>query len=875
MRTSRPVVPAGFVHRGRLDKLLSEGVTGPLTVLSAGPGYGKSLAVAAWSRAESVPGPVAWLNVDDTDVSNAAFWSDVLGALTIAGVVDSNSPLREMVPAAGFGTPEVLRIAACIAEFPIPVILVLDDFHFVRSAEVLDSFGRLLAHQPRQLRIVLVSRIEPEVRLPRLRLDGGLTEIRADDLAFTEIEAREFCRRSGVAVAPDELNLLLGRTEGWPAGMRLALLSSDSDGVGRPRRFVEGHRMIAEYVREEVLGKLSQSDRDFLLTTSIVERVSGGLARELTDRPNSSEILEELVARNALVVRLADRGEWFGYHPLLREVLCERLASERPDDIDDLHGRAARWFGRSDDPISAIRHAALGGHWREVARVLIAEALPLIATPRGTALVAALAPAAAEAARHPTPDTLLAAAACHYQRGDFDAMLRDANDADDLLEGTAPAERGPADVMIGVLRLVHAGSRDPALALERSRRLLGMLENIPRQQFPAVLPYTVIARNNLGVAQLFAGSLDEAESNLKVTAEGSHRLELGSTEMSAHSQLALLDVIHGRFSEAALRADEAERLAERHGWSAEPQALARYAAQALASLETNRLDDADERIDIGLATRGPGIDAANRLLLTVAAVGVAVTRRDESAARTAAERLRGARARAGDLPEFLGRWCAAAEADICLLGGEFAAVLEMVDDPGREDSYVAGLERIALAKARIGLGQPDAALEVLGTSRKMSPYRGVAVEVDVLAAVAADQLRQDSFALTKIAEAVELAVAIGSIRPFLAAGARVPVLLERHRHVVAKHVDFTAGLLAAREHPGSPADPYLAAGEPLTERELIVLQYLPTMFKASEIAADLFISVNTVKTHQQAIYRKLGVSTRRDAVDRARELKLI
>ena len=873
LRASPPAVPPGFVDRPRLSDRLTEAAGHPVTLVSAGPGFGKTLTVAAWSRSGAAPGRVAWLSVDETDNDLQAFWSDVLGALATAGALPAGSALSEVVPTAGFGAAELHRVRAGLAELPTTVTLVLDDFHLISNRLVVDSVGQLLEHQPPQLRLVLTTRADPAMRLHRLRVSGGVTDLRAADLAFTPPEAAELLHRNGIHPTPTQLEALLDRTEGWAAGLRLAVMGLDpadiDDGIAG---FTGTDRLVAEYLIEEVLDRLPATDRQFLLTTSVTERVSAALANELTGRGDGQLVLDRLVAQNALLVGLAGRTEWFRFHPMLRDLLAHRLTMERPGAADDLHLRASRWFAAHGEPIPAIRHAAAARQWDEVGRLLTDIAWPLVVTPSGPALVSALGPAADMALIDPTPSTLLASAVRHFHRHDFEAMLRDSNDAADLLTGVPVGDRRPADALIGMMRVVHSRARNPARTAPTAAHLLGVL-GAPGRRLPSTRHHRVITTNNLAIGRLWSGELDDAATALSTVRASSRELGLGLTELGALGHLALLDAIHGRLADAARRAAAGHDIAQRRGWLGEPIALVLFLARAITHLERNQLDQAATAIEEGLAISRDGSDAACRVALCITDIAVAATRRDAPAASAAAARLDIIRDKAGDLPPMLARWCVIAHADADLACGDPDAALNRLETAAEAIGYTTTLERIVRAKARLMLDQPPAALGLLDPMPTSSaPYRVSLIDANVLTAVAADRMNRATAALTAITQAVDLAHDAGITRPFLAAGPRIPALLSRHRHLIARHLDFTQ-LLAADDSTAGGAAP--APLEPLTERELAVLSYLPTMLKTGEIAADLFVSANTVKTHQQAIYRKLGVNTRRDAVERARASKLL
>jgi LuxR family maltose regulon positive regulatory protein len=262
LKARPPVVPPGLVRRRRLDESLTLAVQRPLTLVSAGPGAGKTLAVAAWVADGVTPGRVAWLSLDAADNDPRTFWSDLLGALIESGAVPPGSPLADIIPAAGFGATEALQVRSRLADLPSPVVLVLDDFHEITNDSVLEAFERLVDHQPAPLRVVVLTRADPVLRLHRLRVSGNLTEIRTLDLAFTGSETADLFDLQGMHLSPEQLDVLQARTEGWPAGLRLAAMSLDpadiEDGI---TRFSGSERSVADYLIGEVIERLPREDQ--------------------------------------------------------------------------------------------------------------------------------------------------------------------------------------------------------------------------------------------------------------------------------------------------------------------------------------------------------------------------------------------------------------------------------------------------------------------------------------------------------------------------------------------------------------------------------------------------------------------------------------
>ena len=875
LRATPPAVPPGFLERPRLDHRLTAAGSGPLTLICAGPGHGKTLTLASWIEHRSCRN-VAWLSLDDTDNDPQAFWSDLLGVLIVRGSIPLDNPLRDLSPAIRFDIHAIRLIGAGLAALTEPVVLVLDDFQAIVDSGVLKSFEQLLDHQPAQLRIILATRADPPFRLQRRRLAGDLTDIRADELAFSAMEAAKLMAGNGIHLKAAQLGALMDRTHGWAAGLRLAVLSvAPGDIDGAIDRFTGNDGLVAEYLIEEVLDRLPVADRQFLLATSVAERICPQLANELTGRTDSQHQLAKLVGENALVVELGGESGWFGFHPMLRELLLQRLDLEQPDMVADLHRRAAHWFGARDEYVQAIRHASQAQDWELVGN-LLAVAWPLALAPGGPALAAALEPALTMAVQCPSAPTLLAAAVSHYQRHDFPSMRRECDNAAQLIGDVAAADRLAIECLIGTLRIAHTRIIHPADTVRAATRQLSVLNRVTGAPPPTAEHHRVIAANNLAVGQLWAGNLEASASNLLAVLERCRELGLGLTELSVHGHLALLDVVHGHFPAAAKRAGAALELANRRGWTAEPQALALRAAIALVDVEQGRSAFNDNISIDGFVDGDAGTDIACRLVLAIAAVDHAAVRGDEILADEAAMRLAGIELQAGRLPPLLAGWCIAAHAAADVAAGRCSSAIETIRAIPTGSAYPDALGQIVVARARLHLGEPQLSIDALHPLLSTAPrFRGPAVDARVLAAVAADRLHRDTAALSAITAAIGLAHSVGMIRPFLTAGPQVPRLLERHRHVVAKHLDFTGQIAATMDAEPPPQSDPQPIVEPLTGREMTVLAYLPTMLKSAEIASDLYLSVNTVKTHQRAIYRKLGVSNRREAVNQARALNML
>ena len=368
-RIRAPDVPGWAVPRPRVTKLITQGTRWcPLTVVTGPAGAGKTMALALWSAAQ--PGPVGWVGLDEFDDRPGAFWSYVAAALRRSGVaVPGELPVVASGPVADHVF--LLRMASALAVQDPPVTLVIDDLHLLTDPEALKGLDFVLRNAGPGLRLVACSRMDLLLPLHRYRVAGELAEIRASDLAFTVAEAALLLGQHGITLAPDSLECLTRRTEGWAAGLRLAAISMGAH--PDPAHFVtelaSEDNALTGYLVEEVLNAQPPEVRDVLLSTSILEQVSAEAASALTGDEQASRILSALARANAFVQPVG--GGWYRYHTLLAEVLRFKLRREHPDRVAVLHRRAARWYERDGRLTDAVRHAARAGDWPLAAGMVV------------------------------------------------------------------------------------------------------------------------------------------------------------------------------------------------------------------------------------------------------------------------------------------------------------------------------------------------------------------------------------------------------------------------------------------------------------------------------------------------------------------------
>jgi LuxR family transcriptional regulator, maltose regulon positive regulatory protein len=373
----RPSLRQQSVERKRLHDLLREGRTLPLTLVVAPAGWGKSTIVADWLSHDGVT--AGWVSLDGGDNDPKRFWRYLLRAAGQAGSAAGAAALRRL-DAAG---SDVLRdvLPAFVNELAAaadPLALVLDDYHLVTSAGVHATVATLLERSPPQLHLMLITRADPPLPLSRLRVRGDMVELRAEDLRFSISEAVEFfSRRLGPLLSEQDVLRLLARTEGWAAGLQLAALRlrDRADPADFIERLTGADWHIVNYLGEEVLASQPPEVREFLLVTSVLNRMCAPLCDALTGRADGAVLISEIYRANLFLVPLDDEHRWFRYHHLFGGLLRHELTRTAPDRPPVLHQRAARWYADHGDAAEAIGHAIASGdeplsgrlvaaHWR-------------------------------------------------------------------------------------------------------------------------------------------------------------------------------------------------------------------------------------------------------------------------------------------------------------------------------------------------------------------------------------------------------------------------------------------------------------------------------------------------------------------------------
>jgi LuxR family maltose regulon positive regulatory protein len=815
------------------------------------------------------------------------FWTYLIAALTTAAAgvgASALSLLQPPQPPSEAGLATLLNELDAISN---DVVLVLDDYHVIDARDVQDGMAFLLEHLPPQIHLVIGSRTDPPFPLARLRGRGELAEIRAADLRFTPGEAAAYLNEvMGLALTAADVAALEGRTEGWIAALQLAALSLQGreDTAAFIAGFAGDDRYIVDFLAEEVLQRQPEHVQHFLLQTSILDRLSGPLCDAVTGQDGGKAKLAALERGNLFLVPLDDRRRWYRYHQLFADVLHARLLDEQPDDVPDLHRRASAWYEQNDEPSEAIRHA-LAAQDFERAADLVELAIPAMRRSRQETAVLGWLELLPDEVVRVRPVLSVGFAGALLAGGEYEGVEARLRDAERWLDAPAAEmvvvddeefRRLPAEIEL--YRAAQALVRDDGPGTVRhARRALELSpadEHLGRASAAALM----------GLAFWASGDLEAGYSGYAECMAGLRRA--GHIADTFGCAIALADIrrTQGRLGEAMRTYEQAlQRAAEQSG-----SVLRGTADMHVGISEIHR-----ERDDLAAATQqllrsqdlGEHIGLPqNRYRWRVAMARIREAEGDLGGALdllNEAERLY-----VGDFFPNV-RPVPALKARVRVAQGELGEALGWAREQGlsvADDlSYLREFEHITLARvllARYAAERAERAiqgatrlLERLLRAAEEGQRTGSVIEILVLQALVRQARDDVPAALASLQRALTLAEPEGYVRVFVDEGPPMASLL-RAAAKLRIAPGYVRRLLAAvnKTEDSTPASQGLI--EPLSERELDVLRLLGSDLGGPDIARELVVSLNTVRTHTKNIYAKLGVNNRRAAVRRARELGL-
>ncbi|MEV6693911.1 LuxR C-terminal-related transcriptional regulator [Micromonospora sp. NPDC051196] len=902
-RLSPAVLPEPVVLRPRLARLLDDAVARPVTLLRAPAGWGKTTLLASWRAVVTQSGgpAPAWVSVEAGDDADR-LWTYLAAALR--SIVDvAADPAATPIPDRPPGPDELEVLAAALAARERPVVLVLDDLHRVTDPAAVTGLEFLLRHTEQRLRLVVAGRSGPPLAIQRLRLAGELTEIGPDELAFTGDEIADLLTAHGVAVPVAAVRRLRQRTEGWAAALRIAALALRNQ--PDPERWIEqfgaDQPEIAGYLREEVLAGLAPPDRELLRRAAVADTVCAGLAGALTGDPTVEGRLSGLAEDAGLLHHDGGRPAWYRCHPLLADLLRREVGRLPTDELRDLHLRAAGWYSGNRRPADALRHALAAEDWVSAVDLFVTR-WPELA-PDGRIDRVGPPPAA------PPPETVaqnpelaLACAvdrALHGDREAAEAQLRLAAEHGRALPEPRQARFGRLLIAVELTLARLAG--DPATVRAAAVRLLatatasdvaaGAVAGVqdraaagaPRGDASDDADVRAVAGTELARLALDAGELTEAADGFAASLTAARVSGRLRPELVCASRWAVLAALRGQLRVAEGAARAALALPPCQGWSA--QLDCGYAYLALGLVALHRHQPAEAAANLALAAPAGGDPLAGAL----AAWCRSNLRQDEGDLVEAHRLLVEARECWSERAGPLAAWLLAADVDLHGARGDLSTARELAaagmtrfTSPAAAGlTFPAAVLAVAAARVELRAGDLHAAARLLpdwaaGPATDWPP--AVRLDAALLDAVLAARDGDERRAGRTLEQALDLAADDGYRRPFTRAEPGLRHLLTAHLDTGTAHWPMVSELVRAVDVPAEPALSGTSAApldEPLTERELTILRYLQSILSNVEIAAELSVSVNTVKTHVRNIYRKLDATRRRDAVRRARELHLI
>lgn len=861
-----------LLSRSRLITELSRGPAGAVTLLSAPAGFGKTTLVADWVRRQD--GPVAWLALDEHDNDPVLFWRYLIAALQTVNPQLGQRSQAVLASQLGTSLETVVTLLVndivSVVEPGRTLILVLDDFYWIRNATIHKSINYLLQHQPQQLHVMLLTRADPTLPLARLRVEGRLQELRVAELRLTPEETASYLEQFvPQMIAPSALEILIQQTDGWVAGIQLAGLSlRQVDAVHTERlvRTLAGakHHIFA-FLLEEVLSHQSPEVRQFLLETATLNRFCSRLCAAVTGYADSGPLLRQLVADSLFISQQDDEGIWYRYHPLFAEMLRSNLDD---DTRRNCLRRAAEWYAQEQLLQDAVHCAIEAQDYVLVADTLTRTYKHILAQGLLVSLQKWLAILPEE---HLSPRLRLAGAWCRvYEIGeqeveDIVTTIRS------MKPDLEPAFQGEILAVQAIYASLYGSS---AHSLDLATQAIALIH--PQDYLSLAAAYQA-----LGNASRNLGDLDKAIGAYRDATR--HFESMGSPFMAQLPlyRIADMQVQQGRLHQALQTYQDVRQKAQVAGQ--EPVIATGLLYGHLSELyrEWNDLDQALAYAEQELELARAGhmllaqIDGYLELAATTAAMDDVVAAREAlNQARQAAELLESVPVCAQ---------VAMQEARHELFYGDLGAAAGWAEDydarRGSGESALTPLHAhtadVLLARIRLRQGRNSEALALLeqvAAACNLSGRIRLLTEVYVLEAMAHAALDNSEQAQQAIVRALTLAWQEGYVRVFVENGQRLAPLLAVARHLFPDYVNQLLKLLSAGT---TRDDPYSGLLDPLTPRELEILKLIGQGKTNGQIAGSLFITVGTVKGHINHIFSKLDVTNRTQALVRARELELM
>lgn len=868
------------VPRPRLTQRLQ--TAAPLLLISAPPGFGKTTVMREFIAAADQP--AAWLSLDPADNDPPRFWRYVIGALQTLSpqLADEALTLLQTTPDPPLELIATLILNAIAEQLPA-FTLVLDDYHQIETAAIHTSLAFFIEHLPPNMRLALLTRSDPPLPLARLRARRQVVELRVNDLRFEVDEAAAFLRQTaGLELPASDVAAMEQRTEGWITGLQLAALSlrGRSDARQFVRDFTGSHHFIADYLIDEALAQQTPEIQDFLLRTSILDRLTGPLCDAVVglEAGRSAELLDQLARANLFLIPLDDVRVWFRYHHLFAEVLLSVLKQRLPGEVSLLYQRAADWLAANGWPAEALALFFKAGEIDRAADQLVW----LVDTLRARGEVRTL-----ERWLNRLPDDVIAARpTLGLARALSLLTLHDLPAAEAWLDRVEHVigTQTPSPELIGEALLLRASiaqrHNDFVRVLDLARAALHWLpaDDLSRR---------ARAMHALAVALSYETQVADALPFFEQAVRTAEEAAEVSIVVNGAANLGIVLSAQGQWRPAHAAVQRGLTFAQRHRLDQLPMTGRLHSTLAMILHDWNRLDEAAAHFETAIDLHDRSSEPYSRML---SRAQYAVTLQMQGKVLEAQRRLAEAQQLAADhhLPRLSCVQLIAAQVDVWLMQNNRAALTTWLADCGLsiDDalSTVQEPEHYAFARALLGLGQPDRALPLIDRLRAAAAsagWHGTELEARVLRCVALQQLGRSAEARAELLDLLPHAEAAGRIRLFVERG---PVMHTLLRETLPRLADATVRPYAERVVAAFDATPIASSAlkpapqpliDPLSERECEVLRLVAEGLTDRQIADRLVLAVGTIKRHLNNVYGKLGVNSRTQALARARDIGLL
>jgi LuxR family maltose regulon positive regulatory protein len=886
LRTKLCIPPprSSWIARARLIKQMDEGFARKLTLISAPAGFGKTTLLVDWVHAQKIP--VAWFSVDKGDNEPQHFFTYViLGLQTLKTAIGNAALMMLQSPQPPPMESILISLINDVIRIPTDFALVLDDYHLVDAWPIHDLIAFLLENLPEQMHMIIATRSDPPLPLARIRSQNHLTELRAADLSFRVDEtARLFDQSLNVQLSGPDIQLLETRTEGWAAGLQLAALSLQ--GHKNPSDFIKGfkgdNRYIADYLTEEVLSRQSENLRDFLLQTSILERLSGPFCDAVTQQDNSGQVLDNLEKANLFVIPLDDERCWYRYHHLFADLLAQRLRSQQAQRVPELHRRASQWLAQNGFKNEAVDHAFLAQDYESAAQ-LIGEIAEMDWDRARESQLLRWFKQLPDEQINMHPKLCIFYARELFKSGYMDDAEKRLQAAEQMLE-SATFKDSDRKGLLGRIAVIRAymltRTGDLSGAISFSKQALKML---PSKD----LNWRSVAATTLGMSNV-TGKLVEQQQAFVEAMNVSKAAGNIYYHIFAGSCLGSIMFRRGRLKEAEDLNRQLLSLAIENGIEQTGIAGSLYGSLGSILCEWNNFDEGMRLINKGIELSEQGRDPVILASCQISLLRAFMYRKDIAGAIKLMDDIT---KRSGNfaLPPWITAPIDAFKVFFWLATGDLNAAVNWAQEHGLSiDDKISNLyqlEYLSLAHILIAqnrLDDADHLVQRLIETAKTGDHVYMMIETRLCRLTIFLLKAESALAMAELQSALALAEPGGLIMIFVSKGKPVADLLEKIVAVKKRDHDprragfslsYAKKILTAFKTATPPKTGDLL--DPISERELEVLHLIAAGLSNREIADKLFISLNTVKTHTKNINSKLDVNSRIKAVARAKELKLI